>query len=236
MAILVWPHQLLVPVKSEANVVPFSRSGGRSLGGLEPTTRTDRGFWSIRLNDIILENRRKRRAWTALQTELSGRAGLIAVPVWSFDTAPYPEGVDRFHRSIPHSDGTYFSDGAGYQGQKISLRAPDAVPIGATSMRLQVINAEADLVGIRFSYQHAAYQTGFAGTVEGAFWTVSISPAIRAPIPAGASLEVDMPTCLCRLKDDSGMDTDLDVLGMSRPSVGFNEATDYWDDLAAGLI
>ena len=52
--ILDWPTAILKPSAISANVVAFSRSGGRTLGGLERVTRTDRGFWSIVYRGCLL--------------------------------------------------------------------------------------------------------------------------------------------------------------------------------------
>lgn len=225
---LVWPICTLTPGDVSADLVPFTRSGGRSLGGLEPATRTDRGFWSVTLNSIIVNSRARQQTWQAIRTMLGGRAGTIAVPIWSYGSAPFVDGVKSALR-IPHSDGSTFSDGSQYRQCRISVKCADAVAMGATSIRLQIINADANLVGVRFSYEHALYETGPATKIDGAYWTVPIFPAARAAIPAGADLEFDLPTCLCRLADDRGMDRLDDLIKRSASSsIAFVEATDQW--------
>jgi len=231
-----WPADRLPAREIEANPVPFSRTGGRTLGGLERPIRTDKGYWTFSYR-FQLYSTAQRRTWNAIRTQVSGRSGLLIMPVWSWDTAPYASGVFEYeHILVPHSDGTPFSDGALYQQNSISVRSADAVAIGATSMRLQILEADADLAGVRFSYNHALYETGPATLVSGAFWTVDLFPAVRAPIPAGADLEFNLPTCLVRLVDDRGLDVSMNPSGISEHSVAFNEACDYWSDLAAGLI
>lgn len=224
----VWPHKVLPPAEIRANPVPFTRSGGRSIGGLDPATKTDRGYWSVELNDVALINTAKRRTWSAIRTILNGRSGVIAVPVWSFDTAPYAEGDEFGDVLVTHSDGSTFSDGSRYRQRKIIVEMADAVAIGASSVRLKLIYGAADLAGVRFSFEFAAYETGPATLIEGAFWTVPIFPACRAAIPAGAELEFDMPMVLCRLEDDRGMDQGLDYNNYGTSSVKFVEATDQW--------
>lgn len=92
-------------------------------------------------------------------------------------------------------------------------------------------------VGVRFSYKHALYETGPVISVDGDIWEVPISPTVRELIPAGADLEFDRPTCLCRLSDDRGMDVVQDAISKNaNPNVSFVEATDYWNRLALGLI
>lgn len=236
--ILEWPSFHLVPGNCAVNPVPFTRSGGRALGGQRPATRTDRGWWNVVLENITIRNQDQRRTWNAIRTMLSGSAGLIAVPAWSFDSAPYVDGGDHRGRPIltPHSDDASFGDGAHYQQRRIVVRMAEDAPIGATQCKLEIVEAEQNLVGVRFSYDHALYETGHAIEAEGDFWTVRLSTHVRATIPAGAELEFDMPTCLCRLAEDRGMDLRLGSAKIDTVSVAFEEATDYWSNKAAGLI
>lgn len=234
--IIHWPHKLLLPESANASPVAFTRSGGRSLGGIERTTRTDRGFWRVALHDIAVFTPAMRRTWNAIRTRAGGKAGLFAVPSWSFDSAPYVTGEREPLVLVPHDDGAPFSDGSLYSQGSIDIQMATAAPLGATVVTLHLINA-ASVAGIRFSYQHALYETGsiIAEPGDGLF-TVSIFPAVRMAIPAGAQLEVDNPTCLCHLADDRGMDIDLSYDEINRATVEFVEAVDVWNDIALGEV
>lgn len=244
---LVWPICVLNPMETAANLVPFTRGGGRSLGGIERTVRTDRGYWSIGLRDISVRSQVHKQTWNAIRVALGGRQGLIAVVVKSWDSAPYAsQGTQRnapvFERRIEtvHDDGTPHSDGSLYDQGAIDIKVEYDVPLGATSVTLrQTTAASHNLSGIRFSYQHALYETGAAisisgadGTELGVVWTVPIFPAARAPIPAGARPEFERPTCLCHLADDRGMDISQGLRLWTSGNVDFVEATDVWNDSA----
>lgn len=231
--ILVWPVELLTPEECRPNIVPFTRSGGRSLGGVEPATRTDLGYWAIDLVDIATFSMAQRRTWEAIGQKLGGRAGLIAVPAWSRDTAPYVSGEFEPVGFVPHDDDAPFDDDTEYQQGAISVVTDGVTPIGATTIRMRIINAASDLVGVRFSYDHALYKTGPVISVDGDIWTLPISPAVRALIPAGSDLEFDEPTCLCRLADDRGMDAGVNSIEFEQRSLSFVEATDYWASLVS---
>lgn len=214
-----------------ANVVPFSRSGGRTLGGIEPSTRTDLGFWEINYGNVVLNNHRRAQwqTWQAIRQKLGGRAGLIAVPVRASLSAPYVSGAFEHMPETTHSDGAHFGDGTPYTQGAISVVSHGVTAVGATQIRLRVINSAADLVGVRFSYLHALYETGPVRDIDEDIWTVPIWPSVRELIPAGAELEFDRPTCLCHLAEDRGMDLPQDAITkFSLPSVAFQEATDYW--------
>ena len=238
MAIVVWPHCVLRPQQVAANIVPFTRSGGPTLGGITPSYRTDLGFWSIDYMNVILRNRYREhwQTWQALRQKLGGRAGLIAVPVRSGLSAPFVSGGFEPMLESTHSDGSTFSDGSHYVQGSISVKSVGTTAIGATSIRLRIINAAENLVGVRFSYNHALYETGPVTAIDGDVWEVPISPSVRELIPADADLEFDQPTCLCHLAEDRGMDvTQESISRNSYPSVRFVEATDYWNARALEL-
>ncbi|TBC21585.1 hypothetical protein [Rhizobium ruizarguesonis] len=238
-SIIEWPFCLLTPRQVQANVVAFTRSGGKSLGGVEPVTRTDLGFWQIDYASVAIQNRYRDqwRTWQALRTKLGGRSGLIAVRVPSSLSAPYASGSFEPVGDQPHSDDTYHDDDTPYEQNAISVVSDGTTPIGATTIRLRIINAAPNLSGVRFSYNHALYETGPVISIDGDVWTVPISPTVRDTIPAGSDLEFDRPTCLCHLAEDRGMDVSQDAISKnSSPNVSFVEATDYWNQLALGLL
>lgn len=227
-----WSGSALPPAEVVANIVAFSRSGGRSLGGIERTTRTDRGFWAIMLDQVPVHSPTQHRVWNAIRAQLCGRAGLIAVPVWSFKSAPYVGGTYASPVLTDHDDGTPFDDGTQYMQGSIDIEMASYAPLGSTVVTLRSVNASG-VSGIRFSYQHALYETGpILAQPTGDTFQVSIFPAVRMAIPAGASLEVDEPTCLCRLREDAGMDISEGITPLLRKSVSFVEAVDFWTDLA----
>ena len=89
----VWPLAVLRPQSCNSNPVPFSR-GLTTLGGTKPSVSTDLGYWTIKLENILLRNsnREQWRAWNAIRSMLCGTAGRIAVPARSSHSAPYASG------------------------------------------------------------------------------------------------------------------------------------------------
>ncbi|WP_439611507.1 hypothetical protein [Reyranella sp.] len=228
-----WPTAVLKPAAIEPNVVPFSRSGGRTLGGLERSTRTDLGWWSIAYRGVTLAKPASRRMWNALAADLSGMATPVVVPVWSLDSAPWPAGTVNGRMLVPHSDGLTFSDGSLYSQPAIGVTLVNALAIGATQATLRIGFGIDELTGVLFSYGHALYKTGMPLAIDGADWTVRLAPAVRAPIPAGAALEFGLPTCLVRLASDREMDVMSSVGKVDKRDVAFVEDVAYWNDLAS---
>lgn len=227
-----WPPGILRPAAVMADAVPFSRSGGTTLGGLTRSTRTDKGRWSIGYKGIQLSTGDRRRMWNAIRTYLSGAAGLVAVPVWSYDLLPWPAGAINGRVNTTHSDGTTFDDGSSYGQSAFVVEMAEAAAIDDVSVVLRVVSDIADLTGLRFSYQHALYEIGIPTAIDGDEWTVPIFPAIRAAIPEDAELEFGLPTCLVHLAGDREMDVSFTAGDADKVDVSFTEAVDYWNDLA----
>lgn len=241
MALLSWPLCVLNPPRTSADPVAFTRGGGKSINGIERTVRTDRGFWEITLSEITIRSQAQKQTWNAIRTGLGGRAGLIAVVVKSWDSAPYisqptyTHGAPIFERRFrtPHGDDlTPFSDGSLHSQGAVDIEVAEAVNIGAVVIKLRAIRAAPKLSGIRFSYNHAMYETGPALDVTGDVWTLPIFPSIRAPIPVDVGVEVEEPTCLCHLAEDRGMDLPEGQRLWENVSVTFTEAVDHWNDIA----
>ena len=227
-----WPLDVLRPAQILPNVVPFSRTGGVSLGGIERVVRTDRGWWTIAYKGITLGSPAARRAWNSIRTKLAGRAGTLSVPVWSFDAMPWRSGAVHGHLLSTNSDDSAFSDGARWATRGNLVELATEAAIGDTSVTLRLVYGPADLSGIRFSYEHALYETGAATDIDGDEWTVPVFPAIRRAIPADAGLEVDMPRCLVRLASDAAMNTSFNVSRGDKVDVAFVEDVATWNDLA----
>lgn len=234
--ILVWPYRLLKPASNPADVVPFTRGGGRVIGGASPAYRTDLGHWRVDLENVTLVTPAQKRAWDAISAYLGGKSGRIAVPIWAMDTAPYASGLEESDILVPHSDGTTFGDGTEYLQSPISIISQGVTGIGATVMSMRIIDGADDLSGTRFSYNHAAYKISQVLDVVGDVWTVRITPSVAAIIPDGVDLEFHRPTCLCNLVSDTGMRRGMNADRIETYSVSFIEDVLYWNQLAAGII
>lgn len=235
-----WPYDLLKPATTRIVSNPSSRSGGRTLGGTQRSMRTDRGFWRITLESVGLRSAAMRRTWGAIDTALSGMSGLVVVPAWSHDVAPYAEpDCNRVPDLVEttHDDGTDFDDGSAYAQGLIDIEMAAFAPVGSTVATIRIIAGAPNPAGIRFSYQHALYRTGrVLQEMAADTWRVELSTAVRMPIPVGAKLEADRPTCLCHLSRDDGMSLDFSGFVPDTATVEFVEAVDFWNDLAMGRV
>lgn len=224
---IIWPAGVLKPSDITLTKQAFTRSGGTSIGGVSRTIRTDRGWWRVAYRGVALPNAAARKMWNAIGVGLGGRSGLLAAATWQNDLASNAGAV-----LVSHSDGSSFSDTSLYSQPAIRIEMATEAARGATSVTLRIIDETIDeLVGVRFSYLHALYETGFPTAVDGAEWTVPVFPAVRQTIPAGSLLEFDMPTCLVHLAADDAMEGGYGRGLFGRRDVDFIEATDYWADI-----
>lgn len=234
VTIIDWPD-LLYPAQMKPNIVPFTRSGGPTLGGIETPVRTDRGWWAVDYIDVPLHSRDRRQVWNAIRVSLGGRAGLVRVPVRGDESAPFVGGIFR-RSTTAWDDGTTWDDGTEwYEGAAIEIRMHALAAIGDTVVQIRRVFGGDNLSGFRFSYNSALYEVGLPSAIseDGDVWTVPVFPALRAAIPANALLECERPTCIMRLAADRGMDLDISTPSVDRASVSFVEAADYWNALAA---
>lgn len=230
-----WPASALTPQSSPFDPRPFTRSGGRSLGGIGRYTRTDLGYWVGSYNGVAFrrgQRSEQAREWNKLRTAIRGQAGLVVVPVCATHFWAAPGFSDFASALYTHDDDTTFDDDTHYSEGAVHIEMAAFAPLGSTVVTLRLVDAPT-AEGIRFSYQHAMYETGALIEQTGAdTYRVPIFPAIRQAIPADAWLEADRPTLLCRLASDAEMDIAFGAGGMPRPTVNFVEAVDFWNDLA----
>jgi len=200
------------------------------MGGIESVTKTDRGRWDISYDNIVLDNENKRRLWNIIRQHCGGRVGTIAVPIWAYGVSSWAIGAGQGGKiRVPYSDGASHSDGSYFLQAGIVVENVNAVAIGDTEITLKSIYNITDLSGVNFSYEHALYETGAASNIDGNDWTVSLFPAARAVIPAGALLEFDLPTCLVNLATDREMDRSFSAGGIDTFSLNFKEDVAEWN-------
>lgn len=132
--------------------------------------------------------------------------------VWRNDALfrPWPAGAAPYG-SIPHSDGTFFSDGTGYYQPVIDVETYGYAELRDTTIYLQ-LNYCGDLMGGEsFSINHPTmgwrlYEIGTVNYVDDTHVAVTFNPPLREDVPAGTQVEFDRPRCVMQLKAPGSMD------------------------------
>jgi hypothetical protein len=213
---IAWPP-LLTPRSIEFTFDSRSRSGGVSINGLEQLVASGGGVWRARLISIPVVTETKRRVWRAIQAQTQGRAKEVLVPVFCIDQ---PEMIG----GIPHSDGTFFSDGSGYSQGSISAELTEDAPLRATQITLNVAGSSID-PGHYFEIGNGRLHTISALVEEdGDEKTFDIWPPLREAATAGSSANFSDPKCRMRLATDDAMKAEFELGRFAFPTVEFIEA------------
>jgi len=228
-----WPRDVLSPRQVTPELVPATISGGRTITSVEKIIKVDAGYWQITLDQIPYASKEHKRAWRAVAGILQGRFGTIAVPVYDTDGAPWP--LDGNGNPItdypdePHSDGTLFSDGTGYDQPVIVAEIYANAGLGAVYVTILFTFGDADgpQPGQFFSVANRLYRiigvTASAASPTQVF-TCKITPPLREPIFLGDTAEFDDPRCICCMATDTEMMSAADAYnGTSTGKVTFVE-------------
>lgn len=208
-------------------------SPGLSLAGIAPRVATDGGgLWRLEFDDLQLVTPDQRQAWRAISGLCDGGANKLIVAVYDHTHQPWPE-VDGdpllAYEPIPHSDGSFFSDGSGYYQSVIDAEIVGAVALRATEVTLQFNYGGPPRGGEHFSIdhdtvRHRIYRIVTAVEDDDGNYTCIIRPPWREATADGVVAEFDVPKCVMEPETPDALDIMTDIIGHARPSPKFIEA------------
>lgn len=198
----VFPTCLFAPNEVQADFERRTVSGGESLSGDEDIIATDGGgrvFFEI--SDTFLDDPEVALAWRALDAYLDGGARAIIVPLCDARHQPTNGRI-----TVPHSDGTPFSDETEYsQGDASGLVAAGA-PLRATTLHLENLILPRPLLGGEWlSIDHPtmrwrAYRIAEIVEQGATTATVKIRSPLREAVTAGEAVDFANPRCMMRVE------------------------------------
>lgn len=224
---IVWPH-LLQPRNTSVDPVYRSLSGPTAVSGFSQVVASDAGLWKATFDTIPvydMNGRSLTKLWRAIGGLAEGRLNSLLIPICEAGRRPVPAGSvdDDINVSVPHSDGTYFSDGSGYVTQYTEVVTTAGAAVRATTLVLAKPAVTELEPGQRFSIGERLYQIKSVTEQDDTSATVKIWPPLREFVGVGAQLEFDRPVLRVRLATDSEMDLPLEYGRWSFPSVNFLE-------------
>ncbi len=229
-----WPYALFRAQGEPAFLKsPVTRVGGRTLGGYELTARTDLGFWRHTMPNVLIRTRSlaQKEAWNAISTALGGRAGLVVMSAYHVSSR-LQKLAKQLKSEQTFSDGTTFSDGAGFTGEPPLVEMAEDAQIGATVVKLRALKDDIQLSGVKFSHRYALHETGPVLEQYGNVVRVPVYPAMRRKISAGALLIISEPSCLMHPASDNEMDVQFGLGVYTHKTLNFVEALDFWNEQA----
>lgn len=216
MAIFDWPATLvprnimIQPPRRTQSLTESLTSFTQVVPAIRPPFTVTMEFDAIEGDDVL--------AWRAMEALLEGRANAARLPL--FDLWYRATETQIYAGVVPHSDGSYFSDGAGYSTADLS----GVLVSGVQGQR----NVTADFgaygpllqAGLYFGLgEHPYIASGV--TWAGSVATIRCSPTLRDDC-TDIALKLK-PTMIGRLTSDDGMSLKLQNLRHGTPSVTFQE-------------
>lgn len=189
------PCGMFGPLEADWFINPRGRSAGETVDGGGQVIYGVQPRWEA---SLTLSNFGRDRVltWRAIRARMRGRINVLRICV-----------CDRWRpkltgESVPHSDGSYFSDGTGY-GYVPTLVIPFGADAGEDEILVNATPID-DLMqpGHWFSHNDWPYQVvGLSGTLTER--TYQFEPPLRRAITAGDEIRVGEATALMAFQDDS---------------------------------
>ena len=205
------------------------REGPPSLSQQAARARLDGGGWWQAKPENIFVRDDNAHLWHAVEALVDDGVDEVILD-YITNLQPWPS-VDGTPLSsldpIPHSDGSFFSDGSGYM-QRIIIAELDAdAALRATTLRIDMQYSSPLVGGEPFTIVHPTqnermYRVGTAVQGSDGIWTVTVRPTLREAAVAGTVLDFDRPRC--RMTMQGGMALPLSSPFMGKASLQFIEA------------
>ena len=226
---------LAPPGRMSAPMIVGGAIESRSASGyISATDISGGGFVAIKYSNIVLGNRTPDavRYWSMLGAQLSGGQRSIIVP---FLTDFWANSGNPIRSSgIPHSDGSFFSDGSGYSQTNIPATLAAAAAVNANPVTINIQTGQLLYGGEWFSISHSdGYPRSYVVTdivsqvvnSDGSTTSVvAIRPPLRRATTINTPVKFDRPECTMKLKGGTYPTMDFSNYWWSTPEIDFIES------------
>jgi hypothetical protein len=225
-ALIEIPWNRLVEGDHDWNITGNTMGAGQTTVASVDVRSDGGGFWMASLNNSRLRDASDTRLWRAIRQVINGGVTPLIVPCRDTAFAPFPAGFPG--DSVPHSDDSFFDDGAGYYQPLIDVTNSGGAALRATSMVVD-LNDCADLQGGEvFSIQHSTFNWRLyeIATVDqtGSVATITFNPPLREAVADGERLEFDRPRCTMKLVNAAAMNLNVTTYPFPLAGVKFVES------------
>lgn len=224
---ILW-SSLLIPVEVMFRIKPMLAKGPTSFSGKKQNVASDAGYWVGTMSDFPVVSADQILEWRGIIADLQG--GLEDIIISPFDhlRAPVYDGLPPVIKGIPHSDGSFFSDGSGYSQSTIKVKVAAGLGLRATSAVLNIEAAGPIKRGMYFSIWNGMRPSMHIITkppeVNGSQVTISFLPPLRAAAAAGTDVDFADPKLVMNLASPDSGELALDMGRWSRPSIELEES------------
>jgi len=200
---------------------------GLSGAGVIPKMSVDGGgLWTIAFGEIQLSTPAHRQAWRAINAMCDGGVNKLIIPFVDLPHQPWPIVSGKpltSYDTIPHDDGSLFSDGSGYVQSVIDAEIVTSAALRSTSLRIRMNYSGGLMGGEHFSIEHPVmshrmYRIGRVVERDDGDFDVVIRPPLREAVSGGEILDFDAPKSIFEPETPGGLNIGTDIIGMARPS------------------
>jgi len=225
------------PVKTIYDVTGSSIDGGRNgVGEGQTIEMSGGGIVTATYEDCKIKNPEHYEYVNWLGARLNGGFRFINVPIITDWFGPFPT-VNKLPApivsGITHSDGSYFSDGAGYSQATVYGEITEAAALNAGIIKMRVYGLDRPL---RWSDWFSIYHTtkGWRAyrywqvisktSEENPVYTLAIAPPLREAVVTGTRVEFARPRFVAKFKSEFTLPSVVEAFFVTQQSIQFVEA------------
>lgn len=225
------------PVKTIYDVTGSSIDGGRNgVGEGQTIEMSGGGIVTATYEDCKIKDPEQYEYVNWLGARLNGGFRFINVPIITDWFGPFPRvnGLPApIVSGITHSDGSYFSDGAGYSQATVYGEITEAATLNAGIIKMRVYGLDRPL---RWSDWFSIYHTtkGWRAyrywqvisktTEENPIYTLAIAPPLREAVAVGTRVEFARPRFVAKFKSEFTLPSVVEAFFVTQQSIQFVEA------------
>lgn len=227
-----FPRTLLQAASVDWNLTASVITPGQSGVGAFSYERMDGGGqWLAKMNSLRLMTRDHVAAFRAFR--IQARGGVTLMEIYREDILqPWQVNGEAAgpYAPIPHSDGSWFSDGSGYYQPYIHARTVGSTAERATSIVMRFSRGGPLRGGEPFSIKHPTqlwrmYEVATVLINSDGDSVVTFDPPLREIVADDTRIEFDRPRCTMRAFSVDAMNFTLETKPLPRPSATFLEAS-----------
>lgn len=223
----------LAPASVSVDVMGSSVSGGRNANGESQTIEmSGGGLLTATYSDCKLTEPEQYEYVNYLGARCNGGFRFLNVPIITEWYGPFA-GKKAFISGIPHSDGSLFSDGAGYSQASVWGDVTDAANLNAGIIKMRVFGLSRKLRWSDwFSIYHATkgwrayrYWDVLDVTTEtNPVYTLALAPPLREAVTVGTRVEFARPRFVAKFKDGFTLPSIVEAFFVTQQTIQFSEA------------
>lgn len=231
--IIDWPANLKIFGLNLPYLERNVSSAGISLSRQERVVAADTGIWRYKFRTMLWDRRGsidtdRYLSFRALMALSEGRLNVIRVPiydphnVWAQNSLI--DSLGSYPNGISHSDGAFFSDGAGYEMPGLGAVLLSPAASGATSLLAVFDVGVTPQIGQFFSDGNNLYIVKKVSPQGSNSFRISFLPRLRTALSQAAGISFTKLFCSMRLVNEDAQHASMSANLVADIDLDFSEA------------